>query len=143
MSIYILIHGSWHGSWCWNKVATLLEQAGHKAIAPDLPSHGDDRTPIFEVTLQSYEDRVCEVVKAQTEPVILVGHSMAGIVITQAAEQCPAKIEKGRVEGSYYAPPLSFRSVRATFTAYGSRISLVFPTFAHVCIVVTASVIGD
>lgn len=94
MSIYILVHGAWHGSWCWNKVANILEQAGHKVIAPDLPSHGDDRTPISEVTLQSYSDRVCEVVKVQIEPVILVGHSMGGIVISQAAEQCPDKIEK-------------------------------------------------
>jgi pimeloyl-ACP methyl ester carboxylesterase len=94
MSFYILIHGSWHGGWCWNKVATLLEQAGHKVIAPNLPSHGDDRTSISEVTLQSYVDYVCKVIEAQTEPVILVGHSMAGIVISQVAEQCPAKIKK-------------------------------------------------
>ena len=94
MSTYVLIHGAWHGSWCWNKVVTLLEQAGHKVIAPDLPSHGDDKTPISEITLQSYGDCVCEVVKAQIEPVILVGHSMGGIVITEVAEQCPAKIEK-------------------------------------------------
>ncbi len=94
MSTYVLIHGAWHGSWCWSDVVTLLEQAGHKVIAPDLPSHGNDKTPIREVTVQSYTDRVCEVVKAQTDPVILVGHSMGGVVITQAAEQCPDKIEK-------------------------------------------------
>ncbi len=45
----------------------------------------------------------------------------------------------GRVEGSYYAPPLSVRSQRASFLALRSRISLVFQTFAHVDIVVTAS----
>ena len=65
------------------------------------------------------------------------GHLVVGDMVLSR------KTAPGRVEGSYYAPPLSFRSVRATFTAYGSRISLVFPTFAHVCIVVTASVIGD
>ncbi len=42
MSTYVLIHGAWHGGWCWNKVVPLLEQAGHKVIAPDLPSHGKD-----------------------------------------------------------------------------------------------------
>ncbi|MEH2464727.1 alpha/beta fold hydrolase [Nostoc sp.] len=94
MSTYILIHGAWQGGWCWNKVATLLEQAGHNVIAPDLPSHGNDQTPISEVTLQSYVDRVYEILKTQAEPVILVGHSMGGIVITQAAEYYPDKIEK-------------------------------------------------
>lgn len=94
MSTYVLIHGGSYGSWCWNKVVTLLEQAGHKAIAPDLPSHGNDKTPISEVTLQSYADRVCKIVTPQLEPVILVGHSMGGAVITQAVEQCPDKIEK-------------------------------------------------
>jgi pimeloyl-ACP methyl ester carboxylesterase len=93
MSTYVLIHGAWHGGWCWNKVVPLLEQAGQKVVAPDLPSHGNDKTPLKEVTLQSYADRVCETVRAQVEPVILVGHSMGGLVITQAAEQCPDKIK--------------------------------------------------
>lgn len=73
---------------------TLLEQAGHKVIAPDLPSHGKDKTPISKVTLQSYADCVGEILIEMIEAVILVGHSMGGIVITQAAEQCPDKIEK-------------------------------------------------
>jgi pimeloyl-ACP methyl ester carboxylesterase len=93
MSTYVLIHGAWHGGWCWQKVVSLMEQAGQKVVAPDLPSHGNDRTPITEVTLQSYADRVCETVSAQIEPVILVGHSLGGPIITQAAEQCPDKIE--------------------------------------------------
>ena len=49
----------------------------------------------------------------------------------------------GRVEGEYYLPPLSVRSGRAAFTAPSSRISLVFTTFAHVNIVVTATVDGE
>ncbi len=93
MGTYVLVHGAWHGSWCWDKVVPLLNQAGHTAVAPDLPGHGQDRTPIPEITLQSYVQRVCETVKAQAEPVILVGHSMGGVVITQAAEECPDQIK--------------------------------------------------
>lgn len=92
MSTYLLIHGAWHGGWCWRKVIPLLEARGHGVLAPDLPGHGDDRTPMAKVTLKSYTDRVCEIAREQKEPVILAGHSMGGVVITQAAEYCPEQI---------------------------------------------------
>jgi len=93
MSTYVLIHGAWHGAWCWDKVIPLLKQAGHIVAAPDLPGSGRDKTPIREVTLQTYVQRVCETINVQAEPVILVGHSMSGGVITQAAEECPDRIK--------------------------------------------------
>jgi pimeloyl-ACP methyl ester carboxylesterase len=92
MSTFLLIHGAWHGGWCWRRVVPLLESKGHFALAPDLPGHGDDKTPTASVTLKSYADRICEIAARQSEPVILVGHSMGGIAITQAAEDCPEKI---------------------------------------------------
>ncbi len=94
MSTYVLIHGAWHGGWCWDKVVPLLEKDGHKVEAPDLPGHGNDKTPIPEISLQAYANRVCEILDGQSEPVILVGHSMGGVVITQAAEYRPDKIKK-------------------------------------------------
>jgi pimeloyl-ACP methyl ester carboxylesterase len=63
-------------------------------LAPDLPGHGNDNTPVPEITLQAYTDRVCQVLDSQSEKVILVGHSMGGIVITQTAEYRAEKIEK-------------------------------------------------
>lgn len=93
MSTYVLIHGAWHGSWCWDRVVPLLEKEGHKVEAPDLPGHGKDATPIREVSLQAYADSVCKILDAQSDPVVLVGHSMGGIVISQAAEHRPGKIE--------------------------------------------------
>jgi pimeloyl-ACP methyl ester carboxylesterase len=89
-----LIHGAWHGAWCWDKVVPLLEQKGHSAVAVDLPAHGEDLTAISTITLQMYADKICEVIGQQQEPVILVGHSLGGISITQAAEQCPSNIRK-------------------------------------------------
>ena len=94
MSTYVLIHGAWHGAWCWDKVASLLAKEGHTVVAPNLPGHGDDKTPISKITLRAYADCVCEVINIQSEPVILVGHSLGGIVITQAAEICPDNIQK-------------------------------------------------
>ena len=94
MSCYVLVHGASHGAWCWDKVVPLLEHYGHTVVAPDLPGHGRDRTPIRDVTLEAYTDRVCDVIDAQMDDVILVGHSMAGMVITQTAEYRPDKIRK-------------------------------------------------
>jgi pimeloyl-ACP methyl ester carboxylesterase len=93
MSTYILIHGSWHGGWCWDKVKVGLEAQGHTVFAPDLPGHGEDKTPVSEITLPRFVDRVCQILDAQPEPVILVGHSMGGGVITQTAEVWPDKIK--------------------------------------------------
>ena len=92
MSTYVLIHGAWHGGWCWRKVVPLLEANGDRVFAPDLPGNGDDRTATGAVTLKSYADRICEIAIAQSEPVILAGHSMGGIAITQAAENCGSHI---------------------------------------------------
>ncbi len=94
MSTFILVHGAWHGAWCWYKLLPLLERAGHKAIAVDLPGLGRDRTPLRDVSLQSYVDRVCAAIDQPPGRVILVGHSRGGIVISQTAEQRPARIEK-------------------------------------------------
>ncbi|GAB7386286.1 alpha/beta fold hydrolase [Bacillaceae bacterium] len=93
MSTYVLIHGAWHGAWCWEKIVPILEKNGHEVFAIDLPSHGADPTPVSTVSLKSYTDRVCEVLDKMNEPVILVGHSMGGIVISQTAEYRPEKIK--------------------------------------------------
>lgn len=92
MGKFVLIHGSWHAAWCWYKVIPLLERAGHQATALDLPGHGRDRTAARDVSMQSYVDSVCSFLDAQPEPVILVGHSRGGIVISQTAECRPDKV---------------------------------------------------
>ena len=66
-----------------------LSHLNESGAAPDLPGHGDDPTPREAVDLRVYTDRICEVIRAQSEPVVLVGHSMAGLVISQVAERHP------------------------------------------------------
>jgi pimeloyl-ACP methyl ester carboxylesterase len=73
-------------------VLPLLEQAGHNGIAMDLPAHGLDRTSRRQAGLQASVDALLKIVNAQSKQVILVAHSRNGIVISQAAEQCPEKI---------------------------------------------------
>lgn len=69
-----------------------LEAAGHKVITPDLPGLGDDQTPREAIEPTSYTQRVIDVVSAQSEPVVLAGHSMAGALISQTAERLPEQV---------------------------------------------------
>lgn len=89
---FILVHGAWHGGWAWDFVRKPLEDTGRHVLTPDLPGHGGNPRPLPEVSLQAYVDCIAELVAEQSEPVILVGHSMAGAVISQVAEQYPEKI---------------------------------------------------
>jgi pimeloyl-ACP methyl ester carboxylesterase len=93
MGRYVLVHGAWHGAWCWEKVVPLLEAKGHTVEAIDLPGHGHDQTPVAEATLDAYAERICRALTARPEPAVLVGHSLGGIAITQAAEDCPEQIQ--------------------------------------------------
>ena len=94
MTTFVLVHGASHGSWCWDKVVPLLEAQGHQAIAVDLPgnTYGEFDIPASKVTLDSYANHVCKVLDQLDEPVVLVGHSLGGITISQTAEYRPEKI---------------------------------------------------
>jgi len=94
MSTYVLVHGAWHGAWCWNRIVPLLRAQGHTVAAPDLLSLGDDTTPVKDATLEAWTEQICRVVDAQKEPVILVGHSRGGLIISQVAERRPDRIKK-------------------------------------------------
>jgi pimeloyl-ACP methyl ester carboxylesterase len=93
MATFILVHGAWHGAWCWREIVPQLEREGHRALAIDLPGHGEDPTPREEVTLQYYVDRVIRAVELVDDPPILVGHSMGGVLIGQVAEAIPNRIQ--------------------------------------------------
>ena len=91
---FVMVHGAWHGAWTWFKVEARLENAGHTVTTLDLPSHGTDDTDPATVTLADYTQAVVDVLDAASAPVILVGHSMGGVVLSSAAEARPAKVEK-------------------------------------------------
>ncbi|WP_437678970.1 alpha/beta fold hydrolase [Sorangium sp. So ce131] len=90
---YVLVHGAFVGAWAWDKVVPLLEADGSEVIALDLPAHGDDTTPLADASLEAYASAVVEAIDSASRPVILVGHSMGGIVVSQAAEQRPEKVK--------------------------------------------------
>ena len=104
MKTFILIHGSWHSAWNWHRVVPLIEKVGHKAIAIDLPGMGRNKTPIQEVKLKTTVEKLCALIDSIPGKVILVGHSKNGIMISQAAEYCPDKIEKLVYLAAYLIP---------------------------------------
>lgn len=104
MKTFMLIHGSWHSAWNWHKVVPLLEQQGHRTIAEDLPGMGRDKTPIAHVRMADTVQRLCQLIDSIPGKVILVGHSKNGIMISQAAEYRPDKIEKLVYLAAYLIP---------------------------------------
>lgn len=94
MATFVLIHGSWHGGWCFDQVRPLLEAAGHAVIAPDLPGMGGDEAALGAVTLGGWAQFAADLCRnAPQHPVILAGHSRGGLVISQAAEQAPDAVD--------------------------------------------------
>ena len=90
---YVLVHGAWADESAWGFVRTELAKKANVVVV-NLPAHGIDLTSARTVSLKSYTDAVEKVVNAQPGKVILVGHSMAGVVVSQVAENLPKKIYK-------------------------------------------------
>ena len=85
MSLFVLVHGAYHGGWCWSRLVPELERLGHRAIAPDLPC--DDPTA-------GYEEYVAAVLAAAHTPgddVVVVGHSLGGFTAPLVAERMAAR----------------------------------------------------
>jgi pimeloyl-ACP methyl ester carboxylesterase len=81
---FLLVHGGFHGAWCWSHTIPELERLGHEAIAVDLPGHGARaREP---VTMQGRLDAVISVLQPGD---VLVGHSGGGFEVTRAADAAP------------------------------------------------------
>lgn len=91
MARILLVHGAFAGAWCWEPALPGLRAAGHEVETLDLPGAGADRTPVAEVTLVAYAEKICGAL-AGGPPALLAGQSMGGMAITQAAARCPEQI---------------------------------------------------
>lgn len=91
---FVLVHGAFHGGWAWKHVEHELRLRGHRVESPDLPGSGGDTTPPNEVTLELAVRRVIDVISSSPEPVVLVGHSMGGVIITAVASKVPDLVSR-------------------------------------------------
>lgn len=92
MAGFVLIHGSWHGGWCFDPVADLLRARGHRVVAPTLPAMGGSAEEMAAITLGEWGEfaaQHCRSMKEQVGggPVVLAGHSRGGLVVSTAAER--------------------------------------------------------
>lgn len=84
MALFLLIPGAWHGAWCWATLTPLLQNKGHKVIAPDLAAIPPGANPLTIWTQQ-----LIELVQQSPEPLILLGHSRGGMIASEVAARAP------------------------------------------------------
>ena len=85
MAVFALVHGSWHGAWCWERLEPELDARGHGAVAIELPIEDPD------AGLTRYAEVVAEALRDVDDDVILVGHSFAGSTIPLVARHRPLR----------------------------------------------------
>jgi pimeloyl-ACP methyl ester carboxylesterase len=85
MTTFALIHGGGHGGWCWQRLQPSLARLGHQSISPDLPIE-DDNAGATE-----YASVVLDAVSSVPEPIVVVGHSLRGLVVPLVAEARPTR----------------------------------------------------
>jgi pimeloyl-ACP methyl ester carboxylesterase len=91
---FVLVHGAWHGGWCWRRVADRLTAKGHYVVAPTLSGVGErSHLPPGPIDLSTQiDDVVGEIKWKDLDGIVLVGHSYGGMVITGVAEQLRSRI---------------------------------------------------
>lgn len=113
MTSFVLVHGAWHGAWCWDFVAPELTARGHRAIAVELPCEDPD------AGAEAYARAILAELPDDPDTV-LVGHSLAGLSVPVAAELAPDRVRRIVL----VAPLLPYpgRSLDATHHAEPDRL---------------------
>eukprot|EP00262_Sarcandra_glabra_P011730 TRINITY_DN287_c0_g1_i6.p1 TRINITY_DN287_c0_g1~~TRINITY_DN287_c0_g1_i6.p1 ORF type:complete len:182 (+),score=15.62 TRINITY_DN287_c0_g1_i6:85-630(+) len=128
---FVLVHGGGHGGWCWYKLATLLNSAGHRVTAPDLAASGINTKQISELkNVYDYHKPLMEMMESlpSDEKVVLVGHSFGGVGLSLAMETFPQKIE---VAVFVTASMLSYNTPWSTMMEKGPRINCLQSSLAR------------
>ena len=92
MATFVLVHGGGHGGWCWRPCATALRARGHEVYTPTLTGFGD-RVHLSAPDFETFVTDVVNVVEFEDlDRVVLVGHSMGGVVVPRVAEAIPGRV---------------------------------------------------
>lgn len=96
MANYVLVHGAWHGAWCWRRILPGLRAAGHEVHAVTLTGVGERRHLLSPaIDLDTHIQDVCGLIEAEElQDVVLVGHSYGGLVITGVTARLGARIAR-------------------------------------------------
>lgn len=96
MATYVLVHGAWHGGWCWRAVAERLRAAGHTVHTPTLTGLGERSHLVTPTTgLRTHVDDLWGVMRYEDlRDVVLVGHSYAGFVVRETADRMPDRVAR-------------------------------------------------
>lgn len=103
MTHFLLIHGSWHGAWCWYKIAPRLQGEGHSVSVVDLPGRGRDRTWRAAIGMGAMLKACAALLPADRKTVIVV-HSRYGILASELGERFPERIARVVYLASYMLP---------------------------------------
>ncbi|MBV9785238.1 MAG: alpha/beta hydrolase [Acidisphaera sp.] len=119
MTDFVLMHGAFHGGWCWAPVAERLRAAGHRVFTPTQTGLGERRHLLSkDITLETFVRDLTEVIEAEElTDAVLVGHSFGGNAISGAADRMPERIrrlvyfdslilENGGSPAERYPPPV-------------------------------------
>lgn len=94
MATFVLVHGAWHGSWCWKKVRRSLQKQGHEVFTPTLTGVGE-RSHLLSpgVDLSTHTLDVLNLIRwEELEDFVLCGHSYGGMVVSGVADRIPERI---------------------------------------------------
>lgn len=93
---FVLVHGAWHGGWCWRAVAERLRAAGHRVLTPTLPGLAERAASLSgEITLAGCAADVARLIEAQAlRDIVLVGHSFGGAVVLGVTDQLSERIRR-------------------------------------------------
>ena len=141
MATFVLVHGAWHGGWCWKRVSPLLRAAGHEVLTPTLTGLGErEHLMSKNIGLETHIQDLLNVLEFEDlREVVLVGHSYAGMVIAGVADRAAQRIahlvyldafvpEDGKSLGDYQPPEfLQFFRDKTRTEGEGFKLPCVIP----------------
>lgn len=94
--VFVLVHGAWHGGWCWQDVSRQMTAKGYRVYTPTLSGLGERKNVVNEsINLDTHISDIINLIEMEDlHNVVLIGHSYAGAVIAGVADSIPARLNK-------------------------------------------------